>query len=179
MGTPEGGRRSADRAPAPSPASSGGYSGAQPRALPLKGLRKGHVCLLVGEAASAFFCPPPPPPWLPGPRSQSQIGGAWLPSHTEGISRLEPQVLMEGNSVQGAGPGQCVLVSTRLPLQAGGQLLCPWALGRWPLASPRGGEGGSAQLAWVAAPWGPHSSMLPAAPSLRGAASSLQNQPTR
>lgn len=37
------------------------------------------------------------PPWLPAPRSQSQIGGAWLPSYTEGISRLEPQVLTEGS----------------------------------------------------------------------------------
>lgn len=37
------------------------------------------------------------PPWLPGPRSQSQIGGAWLPSYMEGISRLEPQVLTEGS----------------------------------------------------------------------------------
>ena len=58
-------------------------SGAQPEALPLKGLRKGHVRLLVGEAASALSCPAPPL-WLPGPRSQSQIQGAWPPSHMEG-----------------------------------------------------------------------------------------------
>ena len=60
----------------------------------LEGAQERPCLSPCGRSSGCFFLPPP---WLPGPRSQSQIGGAWLPSYMEGISRLEPQVLTEGS----------------------------------------------------------------------------------
>lgn len=134
-------------------------------------------CLSPCGRSSVCFFLPPRGSLAQEVRAKSGVPGSRATRKASAGSN--PRCSRRGTECGEQALGSASLCPPDSLLQAGGQLLCPWALGRWPLASPGGGEGGSAQLAWVAAPWGPHSSMPPAAPSLRGAASSLQNQPTR
>lgn len=111
---------------------------AQPGAPHSKGLRKGRVCLLVGESGLCFVLPPR----LPGTRSQ---GCLLAPKPCRGIHRLQPQVLMGETEYGNQAPSSASLCppDTRPPgLGAGFSALGLPGIGTWAPGARLGWPGG-------------------------------------